>query len=337
MEAFMMPRLFLCLSLIAVLITSIPALGEDLDQGRITIRACQVLAGIRNNQNSLGSAGGREAYPVHPELEGTWNWVGGQTLVIHHDGTFDVYLNGGKINEGHWTSLGRNQYRFVHRNGGYVDTVTLSPDGNALDGTNNRNSALHGSRSGAPEVPAHPASVRPQLEGTWNWVSGQTLVLHPDGTLDVYLNGQKINEGHWTSLGGNQYRFVHRNGGWVDTVTLSPDGRALDGTNNHNAALHGSRSGTPEVSAHPASAHPQLEGTWNWVGGQTLVIHRDGTLDVYLNGGKINEGHWTNLGGNQYRFVHRNGGWVDTVTLSPDGNALDGTNNRNSALHGSRR
>jgi len=334
MEAVMKHRLYLCLPLVAVLLISISVLGEDLNQGRTTIHACQILTGVRNLQNSPGSAGGREAYPARPQLEGTWNWVSGQTLVIHHDGTFDVYLNGGKINEGHWTSLGRNQYRFVHRNGGWVDTVTLSPDGDALDGTNNRSSTLHGSRSGGPEVMAHPVS---ELEGTWNWVSGQTLALHRDGTFDVYLNGGKINEGQWTNLGGNRYRFVHRNGGWVDTVTLSPDGMALDGTNNRNSALHGSRSGTPEVSAHPVRPRPQLEGTWNWVSGQTLVIHRDGTLEVYLNGEKINDGHWTNLEGNQYRFVHRNGGWVDTVTLSPDGKELDGTNNRNSTLHGSRR
>ena len=331
----MTTRLYLCLSLIAALLTSISALGAHIDQGRIANPACPFVAGVRINRNSLGAAGGREAYPAHPQLEGTWNWVGGQTLVIHHDGTFDVYLNGGKINEGHWTNLGRNQYRFVHRNGGYVDTVTLSPDGKALDGTNNQNATLHGSRSGPPDVTERPASNHPQLEGTWNWVGGQTLVLHRGGTFDVYLNGGRINEGHWENLGGDRYRFVHRNGGYVDTVTISPDGRALDGTNNQNATLHGSRTGTPEVSVHPA--RPQLEGTWNWVGGQTLVIHHEGTFDVYLNDGKINEGHWENLGGDRYRFVHRNGGYVDTVTLSPDGNALDGTNNQNRALHGSRR
>ena len=333
----MTPRLHLYLLLIAVLLTSAPALGGDLDHGRVTLGACQFLVGVSNNRNSSGPAGGGEANPSRPELAGTWDWVGGQTLVIHPEGTFEVYLNGGKINDGHWERLGGNRYRFFHRNGGYVDTVTLSPDGDVLDGTNNQNRGLHGTRSGGPEQSSHRGARGPELAGTWNWVEGQTLVLHRDGTFEVYLNGGKINDGHWERLGGDRYRFFHRNGGYVDTVTLSPDGRGLDGTNNQNRSLHGSRSGTPEASAHPVRPRPQLAGTWNWVGGQTLVLHPEGTFEVYLNGGKINEGHWESLGGDRYRFFHRNGGYVDTVTLSADGNSLDGTNNQNRPLHGSRR
>ena len=79
-----------------------------------------------------------------------------------------------------------------------------------------------------------------------------------------------------------------------------------------------------------------LAGTWNWVSGQVLVVHSDGTFEVYKDGGRINDGHWVNLQGWQYRLNHRNGGYIDTVTLSADGNALDGTNNLGYQLHGSR-
>jgi hypothetical protein len=327
-------RLSLGLSLIAVLLFSVSAWCRDRDHGRVAVRAQQINGSV-HIQHSLAPAGGQEY--ARPRLEGKWNWVGGQTLVIHRERTFEVYLNGGKINEGHWESLGGSQYRLFHRNGGYVDTVTLSADGNELNGTNNENRSLHGTRAGGGEGHEHGGRPRPELAGTWNWVSGQTLNLHPDGTFDVYLNGGKINEGHWEDLGGNQYRFVHRNGGYVDTVTLSADGDELNGTNNQNYRLHGTRASAGEGHEHGGRPHRELAGTWNWVGGQTLELHPDGTFDVYLNGDKINEGHWESLGGNRYRFVHRNGGYVDTVTLSDDGNSLDGTNNENHSLHGSRR
>ncbi|MCX6567388.1 MAG: hypothetical protein NTW38_13385, partial [Candidatus Aminicenantes bacterium] len=85
------------------------------------------------------------------------------------------------------------------------------------------------------------------LAGTWNWVSGQTLIIHADGTFDVYNGDSKINEGQWTILDAarRQVRFTHRSGGWVDTVILSSDGNALDGTNNTGYVLHGTkRAGT---------------------------------------------------------------------------------------------
>lgn len=81
-------------------------------------------------------------------LTGTWNWVSGQTLVISANNTCEVYEGSRKINECRWESLGRGQYRLTHRDDGYVyvDTVTLSADGNSLEGTNNQGNTLHGSR-----------------------------------------------------------------------------------------------------------------------------------------------------------------------------------------------
>lgn len=79
------------------------------------------------------------------------------------------------------------------------------------------------------------------IAGTWNWVSGQILVIHPDGAFEVFEEGGKVNQGHWENLEGRRYRLHHRYGGYIDTVTLSDDGNALDGTNNFGSQLHGSR------------------------------------------------------------------------------------------------
>ena len=81
----------------------------------------------------------------------------------------------------------------------------------------------------------------PSVSGTWNWVSGQTLEVFPGGTLSVYQGSNKINEGRWERLGGNRFRFVHINGGFIDTVSLSADGNSLDGGNHSGNTLHGTR------------------------------------------------------------------------------------------------
>lgn len=180
-----------------------------------------------------------------------------------------------------------------------------------------------------------PSQAASTIAGSWNWVSGQTLVVHADGAVEVYQGNTKINDGRWEILDGNRYRITHRNGGWVDTVILSADGRSLEGTNNRGDRLQGTRGTSsrkpPQVTA------GTIAGTWNWVAGQTLVVHPGGTFDVYQDNSKINDGRWELLDGSRYRFTHRNGGWVDTVVLASDGRTLDGTNNLGARLQGTRR
>jgi len=67
------------------------------------------------------------------------------------------------------------------------------------------------------------------------------LVIATDGSFEVFLGQEKINIGQWVSLDGARYRLTHRDGGWVDTITLSADGRSIDGVNNRGGALHGTR------------------------------------------------------------------------------------------------
>ena len=99
---------------------------------------------------------------------------------------------------------------------------------------------------GTTDDHAVPPADGTGIAGTWNWVSGQTLVTHADGSFDVLdVRSNKINEGRWTLLDAAQrlYRFTHRHGSWIDTVTLSADGMALDGTNNVGSGMHGTKRG----------------------------------------------------------------------------------------------
>jgi hypothetical protein len=192
-------------------------------------------------------------------------------------------------------------------------------------------------RSGSPaQMPPVPPASGMAITGTWNWVSGQTLRINADGTLQVYQGSSKINEGRWVNLGGRQYRLTHTSGGYVDTVTLSTDGNSLDGTNNSGYQLHGTRQGgtAPGSTSAPTLT---LAGTWNWVAGQTLKVAVNNTFEVWQGAGKINDGRWESLGGQRYRLTHRSGGWIDTVTLSSDGMSLDGVNNTGSRVQGTRR
>jgi hypothetical protein len=176
-------------------------------------------------------------------IVGTWNWVSGQTLQINADGSVRVYQGSSQINQGRWANLSGRQYRFWHNSGGYIDTVMLSEDGNALDGSNHLGYRLHGTRQGQA-TSISSVKVLPTLAGTWNWVSGQTLVISGDSTFEVWQGGRKINDGRWVNLGGQRYRLTHRSGGWVDTVTLSNDSMSLDGVNNVGNRVQGRRRGS---------------------------------------------------------------------------------------------
>lgn len=88
-----------------------------------------------------------------------------------------------------------------------------------------------------------------------------------------------------------------------------------------------------------AADTPSVAGTWDWVGGQVLVVLPDQTQKVWWDGNQVNQGTWQilNPATRQYQFKYDNGGWVDTVTLSADGNTLTGTNQQGTSLRGTRR
>lgn len=187
----------------------------------------------------------------------------------------------------------------------------------------------------APVGPGQTAQPGAGLPGRYSWVSGQTLVINGDGTCQVFLNGQQINSCTWISLGGEQYRLSHRNGGFVDTIGLSRDGNTITGRNNYGNDLRGQRIGSAGSNPPPPPV-ASLPGRYNWVAGQVLVIAPNGTCQVFQNGQQINSCSWVSLGDDRYRLTHREGGWVDTITLSADGQVISGVNNRGNPLRGTR-
>lgn len=76
--------------------------------------------------------------------------------------------------------------------------------------------------------------VQPQggIVGTWDWFNGSTVIINSNGTMQ----SSGGNYGTWMRS-GSQYILRWRNGGWVDTLTLSIDGRRLEGTNQYSGRV----------------------------------------------------------------------------------------------------
>ncbi len=92
----------------------------------------------------------RQAANAHDPIVGAWHWVADQTLIIRLDGTFLVMQDSSQINSGRWKQLQPARYQFRHDFGGYIDTVTLSPDTVSLAGANNFGQPVAGHRSLSP-------------------------------------------------------------------------------------------------------------------------------------------------------------------------------------------
>jgi hypothetical protein len=80
-------------------------------------------------------------------------------------------------------------------------------------------------------------SKRPDLIlGKWSWFNGDVHTFLPEGKIAGDPNN------NWTLLDSdkNLYRIVW-GGKWIDTVTISPDGRTLTGTNQVGTRITGNK------------------------------------------------------------------------------------------------
>jgi Tol biopolymer transport system component len=95
--------------------------------------------------------------PAADPVVGKWAWFNGGTVSILPDGT----LTHEQGNRGTWTvqDRARRVYVLRWRQGDFVDTVTLSEDGQSLSGTNQGGAAVSARRT--PEGPAARPEPRP--------------------------------------------------------------------------------------------------------------------------------------------------------------------------------
>jgi len=106
----------------------------------------QALAIDANNANALeGQAKAREYQEICNTLIGEWTWFFSK-LIVYEDGTMEAIAL--IPNNGSWECSDPSKRKFTLRwaVGGWIDTVTLSPDGNKADAINNIGMSFKGSR-----------------------------------------------------------------------------------------------------------------------------------------------------------------------------------------------
>jgi hypothetical protein len=174
-------------------------------------------------------------------IVGTWNWFTGTKVYIHGNGAFEAWQGNTKNNYGTWSKTG-NQYTFHWVDGGYTDTLSLSPDGKNLDGYNKGGTHVTGSKISAEEN----VSGSGMIVGTWSWFTGTKVYIHSNGTFEAWQGNTKSNYGTWTKA-GNIFTFHWIDGGYIDTLNLSQDGKNLDGYNKGGTHVTGNKISSSDV------------------------------------------------------------------------------------------
>lgn len=92
------------------------------------------------------------------------------------------------------------------------------------------------------EVREEP-STEPIIVGKWVWFNRGVVTVNRDGTMTHHLGGKKRNSGTWRLIDAAERKFElkWKIGGWIDTLTLSLDGKKLKGTNNRGTPVSGTR------------------------------------------------------------------------------------------------
>jgi len=93
--------------------------------------------------------------------------------------------------------------------------------------------------------------------------------------------------------------------------------------------------GAESVSPAPTGPCSEIVGSWSWFNGGVVTVRSDGTIEHDISG---NSGRWECIDPDEGTVTLRwdRGGWVDILTLSVDGNELQGTNNAGISVSGQR-
>jgi hypothetical protein len=181
----------------------------------------------------LGALGGPLQTPARPSgceaLAGRWTWFTGNTITFRDNGIAD---GGTVFGQCERTEAAQRKY-VVRWQTGFVDTLTLSRDGNTLDGTNAQGVRVFSARMGTSSSTTSRTAKCEAVAGRWNWYVGPPVVIREDGTLD---NGLLSGRCEQTNVAQRRYSVYWQNGA-VDTLVLSAARNRLDGANNFGVSV----------------------------------------------------------------------------------------------------
>lgn len=180
------------------------------------------------------------------------------------------------------------------------------------------------------KVFANPYSQCNKVVGDWAWDTRAFPATIKSNGKVVGNDGGKRITATWTCIDDATGQIVvNWSTGYIDTLTISSDGKTMTGVNNREARLVILRRG----SSHQSNGCNLVVGNWAWdTRAFPATIHSDGT--VFGNdGGQLISATWLCIDPLKGQIVVKwNTGYTDTLTLSNDGNTLTGANNRGGRL-----
>lgn len=261
-----------------------------------------------------------------PTPVGTWNWFVGPPLTITAAG---AVTGASRPAVWFWTNQGNHELEIVWggpRAG--LDKLTLSEDGDTVEGNNDDGTPISGHRQPPPaSVPvAKPvAASADNLIGKWKFHAPE-LTFREDGTA----TGKGVTaRWEWSDKAKRELLLTVAGEGspLKETMVLSIDGGQLQNARSVGMALSGERA-TPLPSA------PTPEGSWKWFNGrETITFKGENTSS---NSGSRGTWKWTDDTHRTLSINWDNIPFVDTLTLSDDNNRLEGTNNVGDEVSGDR-
>jgi len=150
---------------------------------------------------------------------GQWLWDTRRfTANIYSDGTI-VANDGGRRITATWTCNDRNNGRItVHWSTGFVDTLTLSSDGNTLTGGNQTGAQFNVIKSGRP---SSPPDLCAEIPGNWLWDSRFSATIYANGVISANEGGTRFSA-NWTCNSSLSGRItVNWSTGFIDSLTLT--------------------------------------------------------------------------------------------------------------------
>lgn len=169
-----------------------------------------------------------------PEIEGPWRWFNGRLAEFVEGGVarfLDPDDPSRETGRGTWRRAGGTPLTIevAWIQGGWLDTLTLSGDGQRLEGFNQQHTKVWAERTRFWGLEDCAGAA-----GSWKWFIGGRVELDARGGAVGYgRDNRENNRGTWRCVNGSPRTIEIRwtKGGWRDTLVLSADGSKLEGRN----------------------------------------------------------------------------------------------------------
>jgi hypothetical protein len=179
-----------------------------------------------------------------PEVEGHWHWFNGGLTEFVEGGvarSLDPNDPAREVGRGTWRAVGGTPITIevTWAKDGWKDTLTLSADGQRLEGFNQQNSRVWAERTRLWRLEDCAG-----VAGAWKWFNGGRAEIDGQGRVIGYAaNGKLDDRATWRCVNGSPRTIEIRwtKGGWKDTLVLSADGSRLEGKNQTNARVWADR------------------------------------------------------------------------------------------------